>query len=258
MLDLIIFLKYRSVNKLKNQLVNYEVNLNTEQELFNIINQIKTEQTITLRKMVHEINNILCLINSSLQIIESSHPETKDFKYWNTTMDDVNHLINLVSEISSLNHCDNINLEYINIKLLLSNIIESFTSNSQYSKTIFKLESDSELPPVRADKTKLKQVFINIIKNALESFNENSITSFVHISILYLNGNIQIIIKDNGCGIPPEHLDSIFTPMVSYKENGSGLGLPISKKIIEAHKGTINVSSSLNLGTAFTITLPIE
>lgn len=243
---------------MKSQLLNYEGNLNSNQEMFDIINQIKIEQTLTLRKIIHEINNVLCLINSSLQIIESSHPETKNFKYWNTTMGDVNHLINLISDISSLNHCDNINYEIIDIKLLMSDIIDSFISNQRYSNITFRLESDKNLPKINADKTKLKQVFVNIIKNALESFNLNSSDPLVHISIMYSSEIVQVHINDNGCGISPEYIETIFNPMISYKSGGTGLGLPISKKIIEAHKGTISVSSKLNLGTTFNISIPIN
>ena len=243
---------------MKSQLLNYEMSLNSNPEMFDIINNIKTEQTLTLRKIVHEISNVLCLINSSLQIIESSHPETKNFKYWNTTMGDVNHLINLMSDISSLNHCDNINLETLDIKLLISDIIDSFISNTKYSNINFKLESDTNLPMINADKTKLKQVFINIIKNALEAFDINSTNPIVHISIVSSTEMVQIIINDNGCGISPEHIESIFSPMISYKSDGTGLGLPISKKIIDAHSGTISVSSSLHSGTTFNISLPID
>ncbi|MBQ3546303.1 MAG: GHKL domain-containing protein [Lachnospiraceae bacterium] len=243
---------------MKSQLLNYEMSLNSNPEMFDIINNIKTEQTLTLRKIVHEINNVLCLINSSLQIIESSHPETKNFKYWNTTMGDVNHLINLMSDISSLNHCDNINLDTLDIKLLISDIIDSFISNSKYSNINFKLESDKNLPMINADKTKLKQVFINIIKNALEAFDIDSTNPTVHISIVCSSEMVQININDNGCGISPEHIESIFNPMVSYKSDGTGLGLPISKKIIDAHNGTISVSSSLHSGTTFNISLPID
>ena len=243
---------------MKSQLLNYEMSLNSNPEMFDIINNIKTEQTLTLRKIVHEINNVLCLINSSLQIIESSHPETKNFKYWNTTMGDVNHLINLMSDISSLNHCDNINLDTLDIKLLISDIIDSFISNTKYSNINFKLESDKNLPMINADKTKLKQVFINIIKNALESFDIDSTNPIVHISIVCSSEMVQININDNGCGISPEHIESIFNPMVSYKSDGTGLGLPISKKIIDAHNGTISVSSSLHSGTTFNISLPID
>lgn len=71
------------------------------------------------------------------------------------------------------------------------------------------------------------------------------------------NSNLTISIKDNGQGISPEHLTNIFSPMVSYKSNGTGLGLPISKKIIESHNGTISVDSAIGIGTTFIITLPV-
>ena len=63
--------------------------------------------------------------------------------------------------------------------------------------------------------------------------------------------------SDNGCGIPEEHLESIFEPFKTYKPGGTGLGLSLAKRIIEAHNGTLTVSSTEGLGSAFSIDLPI-
>ena len=112
------------------------------------------------------------------------------------------------------------------------------------------------IPILQCDKTKLKQVLINLIKNAYEAINQNSNSSYIHITISYNNENMEIIIADNGCGMDAEQLDNIFTPMISYKPNGNGLGLSISKRIIEAHGGTLTVESDKNTGTKFLITLP--
>jgi signal transduction histidine kinase len=70
--------------------------------------------------------------------------------------------------------------------------------------------------------------------------------------------HIQIQITDNGSGIPLENQDKIFEPFVTFKENGSGLGLPICRRIILAHKGTITFESKTGEGTTFTVTLPIK
>lgn len=223
----------------------------------NSINHINSGQTLYIKNMVHEINNVLCLINSSLQIIESSHPETKNFKYWNTTMDDVQHLINLMSEISSFNNSSSVNPELVDLTLQLNSIIESFTSNKDYSNVSIQLSTANNIPLILADKTKLKQVFINIIKNALESFDDTKTKPTIMIDINSSDKNILITISDNGCGISSDKIESIFLPMVSYKSSGSGLGLPISKKIIEAHKGTLKVESTIDYGTSFYISLPI-
>lgn len=244
---------------MNKQTLNHKETINSNKELktvTDLTNCVNFDQTLYIKNMVHEINNILSLINSSLQIIESSHPETKDFKYWNTTMDDVQHLINLMSEISSFNSINSINPEPIDLVTQLDNIIESFTSNEDYSNVSIQLTSANDIPVISADKTKLKQVFVNIIKNALEAFDDNKTEPAIHIDLSCSDNNILITITDNGCGISSEQIETIFLPMVSYKSTGSGLGLSISKKIIEAHQGTLRAESSSDSGTSFYISLP--
>ena len=71
-----------------------------------------------------------------------------------------------------------------------------------------------------------------------------------------LNGkNVVIQIRDTGCGIPPEHLATIFQPFVTYKKDGTGLGLSICEQIVKAHGGTISVESTFGQGTCFTVIL---
>lgn len=215
-----------------------------------------SEYSLSIRKMTHEINNALTLINSSLQIIESSHPEVKTFKYWDTTMDDIHYLINLVSEISYFNNTERLCPESTNLMSLIQNTVNSFNAYENAENMEISVKTLNHIPNIQCDRIKLKQVLINLIKNAYEAIEQKNSFSYIHISVKSNEEKVFIRIEDNGCGIKPEQLDNIFFPMVSYKANGTGLGLPISKKIIEAHSGTISVESSSNTGTTFIITLP--
>lgn len=219
-----------------------------------LVDYINNDNTMTMRKITHEVNNVITLINSSLQIIEFSHPEVKSFKYWDSTMNDLKHLIKLVSEISLFNNSNYLSPVETNIADMFKNIISSFNSlNTNISITLNQL---NDIPIIISDSTKLNQVFINLIKNAFEAL-ENTPSPYIHISLEYANEYISILIEDNGCGMTPEQLDNIFNPMVSYKTTGTGLGLAISKKIVEAHNGSITVTSKPNCGTAFTIKIPV-
>lgn len=232
--------------------------ISSNPEFKNIIDSIHSEHTFELRKITHEINNVLTLINSSMQIIESSHPEVHNFKYWNTTMGDIQYLINLMSEISALNNGAKLSLTPVDITQIMNNIIDSFNSyiSKLEAKISFKFDIRNTIPNILADATKLKQVFINLIKNSCEAV-EHSDSPTINITMFNDNGWINIIISDNGCGISPEQLDTIFSPLVSYKPNGNGLGLSISKKIVEAHGGSISVTSAVNEGTSFFVKLPV-
>ena len=104
------------------------------------------------------------------------------------------------------------------------------------------------------DKIKLEEVFLNLLRNAKEAIDGEGT---IYLSAERGNDILIIQISDNGCGIPEEHLDSIFEPFKTYKQGGTGLGLSLSKRIIESHHGSISVSSEPEKGTTFTIKLPI-
>lgn len=241
---------------MKHNFNKHEYNLiNNNPEFQSIIDSIDAEYSMSIRKLTHEFGNALTLVNSSLQIIESSHPEVKRYKYWTSTMGDVHYLVNLISELSFYNHSDKLNLETTNLVSLIKSVVSSYENTSE--NITFNVICLTSIPEISADCTKLKQVFINLIKNACEAIDSSEINPEIDIKLCFNNNFITISVEDNGQGISAEHIENIFSPMVSYKSNGTGLGLPISKKIIESHNGTISVESTVGMGTTFLITLPV-
>ena len=107
------------------------------------------------------------------------------------------------------------------------------------------------------DYGKLFRMLLNLLNNAIESFTDENISEpEISLSLLGSNGNITIILSDNGPGIPEEILDNIFTPFTTFgKSGGTGLGLAISKQIVDAHNGNISVKSSSE-GTEFKVVIP--
>ena len=117
-------------------------------------------------------------------------------------------------------------------------------------------------PTVVADGEKLRQVFANILDNAIDAL--DSVAEGRRIELFIENGNrgtagpgATVRIRDNGCGIPADKIGRIFNPFFTTKEKGTGLGMAISKKIVEAHEGTIDVVSEPGRGTEFVVTLPL-
>ena len=112
-------------------------------------------------------------------------------------------------------------------------------------------------PTVPADAEKLRQVFANILDNAIDAF--ASVPEGRRIEVFIENGGdaATVRIRDNGCGIPADKIDRIFNPFFTTKEKGTGLGMAISKKIVEAHEGKIDVVSESGRGTDFLVTLPM-
>ncbi|HEY4717096.1 MAG TPA: hybrid sensor histidine kinase/response regulator [bacterium] len=104
--------------------------------------------------------------------------------------------------------------------------------------------------PVKGNFNNLMQVFLNLIRNSMEAMKDGGL---IQISNKNGNGSVIVQFSDNGCGIPPEIKDKVFSPFFTTKKDGTGLGLCIVKNIIEEHGGDIKISSDGKTGTTFTI-----
>jgi PAS domain S-box-containing protein len=110
-------------------------------------------------------------------------------------------------------------------------------------------------PTINVDTAKIIRVFVNIVKNAFDAMPEGG---KLKIKSEQKNGNLQITFTDTGKGMPKEVMENIWAPFFTTKAQGMGLGLPICKRIVEAHKGNISVESTVGKGTTFIVTIPIK
>ena len=140
-------------------------------------------------------------------------------------------------------------LEEFDLSELLKNCVMLFKNN------IDSLKCQIE-PGLRgvADKEQIRRVFINILKNAEQSIPEDR-KGEVFVVARRVDGQIEVRIKDNGCGIPEELRARIFEPNFTTKSSGTGLGLAISNKIVESMGGTIDFTSEIGVGSEFVVTL---
>jgi len=207
----------------------------------------------TISKVIHEIRNPLTYISSSLQLIQRQHPEVKDFRFWSQTLEDVRFLGDLLNDLATYNDDSSFFRCEVDIRQLALSLEESLQPYLLETNKQFSLHVPSQLPSVFGSPIRLKQAFLNILKNACEATNENGC---ITMSVRKYLSDIIIIISDNGCGMNEETLSTLFTPFISHKSGGSGLGLAITHKILTAHHAQIDVNSTLGKGTTFTITLP--
>ena len=117
------------------------------------------------------------------------------------------------------------------------------------------LELAEELSPVWADGEQLRQVFLNLVTNAVDAMDEGGT---LRVSTAQQDGYVVIRFQDTGKGIPPHHLPRIFEPFFTDKSlgQGTGLGLAVSRSIVERHEGTIGVVSRVREGTTVSVRLP--
>lgn len=217
--------------------------------------QITSGDSLELSKMFHEIKNPLTLINSSLQLIQEEHPEVLDFRFWSQTMEDLKNLRNLVDELSSFQKGSILNKTLINLFDFTEDLLESTAAYLLEAGTPLTLECDILDLDFYGDETKLRQAVINLLKNAAESSPKNGSI------ILRITADTDILtleVSDQGCGMSPENLQKVFEPFHTTKSYGTGLGLPIVKRIVDSHGGRLSIDSKEGTGTTVQIRLPLS
>ena len=208
-----------------------------------------------LNKFVHELRNPLTTLYSTVQFIEFQHPEVKNFKYWANLTHDITYMDQLIDQLSDFSKSETLEKSSFSLHELLEQISLSFAATIVNSDVVFTSKIDPSIHQIIGDKTKLQEVFLNLLKNAYEAALPNK-TICLEASLQ--NNTVIIQVHDTGCGIPSELLPTIFEPYITYKENGTGLGLAICNQIVKAHGGSIAVNSSLGDGTTFSVSLPLE
>lgn len=221
-----------------------------------IISQLLENHHTTVSTIAHEIRNPLTLVSSALQIMQIQHPEVKEFSHWNQVMEDIDFMRQLLEELSTFNNGNTLHYSVFSIEHLLKNIAISFAISLDEMESDIEFTSSipDNLGKFTGDKIKLEEVLLNLLKNAKEAIQDEGT---ILLTAVRKKNILSIQVKDSGCGISAEHMDSIFEPFKTYKEGGTGLGLSLSKRIIEAHGGSISVISKVGDGATFTIKLPI-
>jgi two-component system, NtrC family, nitrogen regulation sensor histidine kinase NtrY len=145
------------------------------------------------------------------------------------------------------------NEEQVDLLALINRVIEIFRHDDNVD---IELSTSLQEVTVMADKDQILRVFNNLIKNAIQAADLGRHCK-INIHIQGTEKNYAISIRDNGTGISPEQRAKLFVPYFTTKSTGSGLGLAMCRQIIESHRGTIELESTSDQGTEFTITLPV-
>lgn len=209
--------------------------------------------------LTHELKNPLSGIKGAAQLL-SEELSTDDMKKCSEiVINEVDRLSDLIDRIKRLDDFDTVNFVEVDINEILMDII-FLHSKLHKDRIMFTKDLDISIPPVPGDPNSLKQVFINLVKNGVQSITgkgEITIkTKLINDYKIRSHYPILISVKDTGSGIPPDKTEKIFTPFFTTKEDGSGVGLFVSYQIIVKHGGTILVESEENHGSEFKVYLP--
>jgi two-component system nitrogen regulation sensor histidine kinase GlnL len=216
--------------------------------------------------MAHEIKNPLVAISGSAQLLRKRLPD-EHHKFLDVVIKESDRINRMMERMLDFARPTQLELKLINIHQVLEEILLLEKKNG-HADIQFIQNYDPSLPQVDGDEDQLKQVFLNLVRNALEAMPKGGtleLMTRIHSNYTVKTDKhpnsrqaILVEIKDSGSGIEAEDLNNIFTPFHTTKSKGSGLGLPLSLKIVENHKGKMKVQSKIGEGTQAQVFLPVE
>ncbi|MEO8603850.1 MAG: ATP-binding protein [bacterium] len=205
--------------------------------------------------LAHEIRNPIAAAKSLVQQMGEDPTSVENVEYAKVAMDELDRVEKQISHLLRFAKEEDYQFEHVNLAAIVDAALTQLRAKLDAAQ-VRVTRNYIGGPTVNADREKLKQVFANVLDNAIDALGpapERRVDLFIE------NGGKRatVRLRDNGCGIAPEKLEKIFNPFFTTKERGTGLGMAISKKIVEAHEGTIDVVSEPGRGTEFAVTLPL-
>ncbi len=211
--------------------------------------------------LAHEIRNPLSTINVNLQLLKEDwkDPETEreemTVERIKSLLDETERLEEVLNNFLQFAQGKDLELEDLDLNSYLDEILELFEAEAEKSNITIQREYASGLPLVSIDPAQFQQAIVNVFRNTKEALEETGGEMVVRTEERS-DGSVRCAIEDNGEGIPPEKLDKVFEVYYSTKKGGSGLGLPIAKRLVQEHGGHIDIVSQEGEGTTVTIVLP--
>lgn len=209
--------------------------------------------------IAHEIRNPLAAISGSVQILNSElSVEGENKKLMNLIVKESDRLTALLNDFLNYSRIDKPNFAKVELCHLLTEVVEILYHHPRFNNKIkINIENDQSIVYIVGDEGMLKQLLINLATNALEAVEPDEGIISLHTAVHSDRGRLELILTDNGPGIAPELLGSIYKPFFSTKEKGTGLGLAIVHRICSALKIPINIASQNGEGTSIIIELPL-
>jgi signal transduction histidine kinase len=147
----------------------------------------------------------------------------------------------------------------LDINALIDETIAIIATDATVRNTVVKTEFDANLPLVRGDRVQLQQVLLNLISNSFDALESSQGAREILIRTKRLDTDTIIVaVKDSGCGIPAHNIPKLFTRFFTSKPDGLGMGLSISRSIVEAHGGRLDVKNNPDRGATFYFTIPVD
>jgi len=229
------------------------------------LSRIDESRLQLIRTVSHELANVLNTLNFTFPLVTAVNDEavrSEMLDVCQRNIDEMNELLNDLKDYSVLiAGAASLQIDEFDVRMFGSALEASFNAVTQAAGIRLDLQIDPELDVIRSDRRKIRQIIRNLATNAINYCQKGKSNKDIVLSFRSLDqSSWQIAVEDSGIGIPSEHLNSIFDEFkrVSSSEDikGAGLGLAITKRLVEELKGTIEVFSRVGQGSRFVVTLP--
>ncbi|WP_282937044.1 ATP-binding protein [Paenibacillus sp. RC67] len=202
--------------------------------------------------VAHEIRNPLTSLKGFVQLMQTKISGFES--YFNIMMDELDRINFIVSEFLVIAKPQSLRAQPRDAAQILQNTVALLSSQAMIHNVKLVMKIDPSLPNINCDENQIKQVFINILNNAIDSMPEGG---EIVMELCARDDKLLIRFSDQGCGIPEERIPRLGEPFYTTKEKGTGLGLMVTYKIIENHGGRMEISSVVDEGTVVEITMPV-
>ncbi|WML38390.1 ATP-binding protein [Neobacillus sp. OS1-2] len=201
----------------------------------------------------HEIRNPLSSLKGFTQLQQERNPDGNQF--YPIMIEEIDRINSIVDDLMYLGKPKGIKFESAHIEEIITYTHSITKHQAERQGIAFETTMADSIPPLECDEKRLKQVFLNLIKNAIESMPEGG-----KIQVLVKcveDRKIYISIQDEGYGIAEESLPNLGEPFFTTKKDGTGLGLLVTNQIIKDHNGELKIESEIGIGTKVKVMLPI-
>ena len=228
------------------------------------VERMKTEFVASVsHELRTPLTSIKGFVRTLLDDTEGYYDRDTQVEFYQIIDQECDRLVRLINDLLNVSRIEagralELNLKPIDLRNLMARVVTS--QQSYTTRHTLVLEAPEDLPAVVADEDKVDQILTNLINNAIKYSPDGG---HVWVSARSADGNIEVSVKDEGVGIPEEHLDKIFARFHrvesgdSRRAGGTGIGLYLVKHLVEAHHGRIRVDSRVDQGSTFTFTIPL-
>ena len=204
--------------------------------------------------LAHEIKNPLVAIKTLAQLLPEKFDDPEFRNYFSqVVLDEVERINTLVSELLDFARPSLPRTELLNLELLVEDVVRRLDLPRHQGAVCLNKVFDEGLPPIQGNPVQLRQVLFNVLTNGIEAMPAEG---DLEVRTAWEGGALLVIVTDSGAGIDDRDLPRIFEPFFTTKPSGTGLGLPLCKKIMEEHGGEIRVTNRPEGGTMVRLSFP--